>query len=109
MNKYRNQKVKVGDIIFDSKKEAKRYGELLLMQRAKLISELYLQPKFILQESFKDNKGKKHIAINYIADFQYIQDGQIVVEDVKGHKTDVYNLKKKLFLARYPFVRFDEI
>ena len=106
-NKYSNAKVKIDGIKFDSKKEANRYLELKMLERAGVISNLILQPKFLLQESFKRN-GKTHRAIFYVADFEYIKDGKRIVEDVKGFKTDVYKLKKKLFLAKYPQVEFKE-
>ncbi len=108
--KYRNKKTKVAGIIFDSRKEAYRYAQLRLLQRAGKISKLQRQPKFLLLDSFKDNQGKKHRAIHYIADFAYIDSkGRKVVEDVKGYKTSVYKLKKKLFLSKYQDVIFKEI
>lgn len=99
-NKYNNKKVIIDSITFDSKKEAKRYSELKLLLKAKKISELTLQPSFILQESFKLN-GVTHRAIKYVSDFKYIKDGVVVVEDTKGFLTDIYKLKKKLFLFKY--------
>ena len=54
----------------------------------------------IIHDSFKRN-GKTVRAIKYIADFQYIEDGNIIVEDVKGMKTSVYQMKKKMFLKKY--------
>ena len=101
MNKYYNQKIIIDGHEFPSKKEGNRYLELKLLQRAGEISNLELQPKFILQESFK-KKGKTYREISYIADFKYIENGQVVVEDVKGMKTDVFQLKHKLFEYRYP-------
>ena len=108
-SKYRNSKVSVSGIRFDSKKEAKRYQELSLLLKAGKIKDLVLQPKFLLQESFTYN-GKKERPIYYIADFQYMEvsTGKIVVEDVKGIKTDVYKLKRKLFLFIYHDVDFRE-
>lgn len=72
MNKYRNKKVIVEDYVFDSIAESKRYKELALLQRAGEIQDLQLQPKFLLQESFKKN-GKTYRKIEYIADFMYCQ------------------------------------
>lgn len=89
------------NIVFDSKSEKERYLELLTLQKKEKIKGLHLQPKFLLQESFESN-GEKHRPIYYTADFEYyLPDGTRVVEDVKGFKTDVYKLKKKLFLYRY--------
>jgi hypothetical protein len=88
-NKYRAIKTMVGDICFDSKREAKRYTELLLLMRAGQIRNLTLQPEF----SFKLN-GKK--LFTYRADFSYYEGSDFVVEDVKGIRTPVYKLKKKI-------------
>ena len=110
--KYKNKKVDrivKGNIVkFDSIKEAKRYDDLYLLDRGKKISELSLQPKFVLQDGFRDNTGKKHIAITYSADFKYIKDGIEIIEDTKGFKTEVYNIKKKLLLFKYPHLNFIE-
>lgn len=108
--KYKNIKKVVNGIEFDSMKEANRYQELLLLQKAKKIMHLKLQPEFILQDSFKIGKTT-HRAIKYIADFQYqnFTTGEIIVEDVKGIKTEVYRIKKKLLLFKYPEIDFREI
>lgn len=100
--KYKAKKVIVDGITFDSKKEARRYQELKLLERAGVIKGLVLQPCFLLQEKFK-YKDKTERKIKYIADFKYLdtKTGKVVVEDVKGYKTDVYKLKRKLFLKKY--------
>lgn len=72
MNKYRNKKTKIDMYVFDSIAESKRYKELKLLEMAKEISKLELQPKFTLQEAFKKN-GKTYRKIEYIADFKYIE------------------------------------
>jgi len=91
-NKYGNKKTVVDNIVFDSMKEAARYGELKLLEKAGKIDLLELQPKFRLEVN-----GEK--ICTYIADFQYDDDGHTVVEDVKGVKTAIYRLKKKLVKA----------
>lgn len=101
MNKYRNKKVQFDGITFDSKAEETRYKQLLLMQKANYITDLELQPRFLLQDRFKKN-GKIYRKIEYIADFKYIENGKIIVEDVKGIQTDVFKLKHKLFEKKYP-------
>ena len=101
MNKYRNKKVIVEDYVFDSIEESRRYKELKLLLRAGKISNLELQPHFLLQDSFKKN-GKTYRKIEYIADFKYIENGKTIVEDVKGMQTDVFKLKHKLFEKKYP-------
>ena len=109
-NKYKNKKTEVDGIKFDSLKEARRYGELRLLVKAGMIKDLELQPVFELIPKQKHN-GKTIRKTSYIADFKYtdIQRGIEVVEDVKGFKTDVYKLKKKMFLYKYPQYEFKEI
>lgn len=101
MNKYRNKKVIVDDYVFDSIQESRRYKELKLLLKAGKIKDLELQPRFLLQESFKKN-GKTYRKVDYIADFKYIKNGKTIVEDVKGIQTDVFKLKHKLFERKYP-------
>ena len=101
MNKYRNKKIQIDRYVFDSIKEGQRYRELTLLEKAGKISNLELQPKFLLQESFRKN-GKTYRKIEYVADFQYIENGKTIVEDVKGIQTDVFKLKHKLFEKKYP-------
>jgi hypothetical protein len=101
MNKYKNRKIVVDNIKFESNLEATRYKELKLLQRAKQISKLRLQVPFLLQEGFKKN-GKTHRKIEYIADFVYEENGQTIVEDTKGMKTETFKIKQKLFEYKYP-------
>lgn len=100
MNKYKNQKCTVNGIKFDSRKEARRYGELLLMERAGTITGLQRQVTFELIPKQKDPDGGYIYPAKYIADFVYYDRGcmRMVVEDVKGMRTAAYNLKKKLML-----------
>lgn len=84
MRKYRNRKVMIDGHLFDSIAEAKRYKELKLLEKAKQISNLELQPHFLLQGSFKKN-GKTYRKVEYIADFKYIENGRMIVEDVKRY------------------------
>lgn len=100
-SKYKNKKTQVDMYVFDSAKEAQRYKELKLLERAKEIGNLELQPRFLLQESFKKN-GKTYRKIEYVADFKYIEHGKTIVEDVKGLQTDVFKIKHKLFEKKYP-------
>lgn len=92
MSKYNAVKTVVNGIRFDSKKEARRYGQLKLLERSGNITELSLQPRFDLTIN-----GCK--CGFYKADFRYIENNKEVIEDVKGVKTAVYNLKKKLVKA----------
>ena len=98
MTKYGNRKVIHDGIEFDSVKEAHRYCELKLMQRAGVISDLQLQVSFELIPSQRVDGKVVERAVNYIADFVYKQDGVQVVEDTKGMRTKEYIIKRKLML-----------
>ena len=91
-SKYGNIKTIVDGITFDSKKEAQRYRELCLLQRGRIITDLELQVRFNIIVN-----GIKVCA--YVSDFVYKENGAEVVEDVKGKRTAMYQLKKKLMLA----------
>jgi hypothetical protein len=110
ITKYSNKKTLIDGVYFSSKKEAQRYLDLKLLQKNNYIRELELQPKFLIHPEFIDFSGKKHRPIYYVADFKYwdIKDKKYIIEDVKGMKTEVYKLKKKLFLAKYAF-KFIEV
>lgn len=99
-NKYKNQKVVIDGIKFDSKKEANRYRELKLLERIGEITDLQLQVRYELLPKYEIN-GKKIRAINYVADFVYKEHGAEIIEDVKGVRTDVYKIKKKMFEYKY--------
>ena len=89
---------------FDSKKEFNRYAELALMQKAGKISNLQRQVRFVLiPAQYKDGKCI-YRSCTYVADFVYQQDGQTVVEDVKGFKTPEYIIKKKLMFQVHGIV-----
>ena len=97
MSKYGNIKTTTSDgIKHDSIKEANRWCELNLLQRAGLISDLKRQVKY---ELIPKQEGEK--ALHYVADFVYTENGKTVVEDSKGYRTDVYKIKRKLMLYRY--------
>ena len=108
MSKYRAKKTEIDGIKFDSKKEAKRYIALRELEKQGNIGKLILQPRFLLQEGFRKN-GKAYRKIEYVADFMYEQDGKLIIEDVKGIKTDVYKLKQKLFEKKYQDLTIKEI
>ena len=118
-SKYKAVKTTIDGITFDSKKEAKRYTELKLLEKAGMITHLELQPTYQIIINGVD-------ICKYRADFRYFTvraeerkqytnskgewivptktgdpEGQIV-EDVKGYKTPLYRLKKKLVEASYP-------
>jgi len=99
-SKYKNKKVVIDGIEFDSKKEAKRYQELLLMQKAGIITDLKMQVPYVLVPAFNLNK-KRYRSMTYVADFVYKENGKEVVEDTKGFRTDIYKIKKKLMAYIY--------
>ena len=92
---------------FDSKKESKRIAELRLLEKAGKIYNFAIQPRFLLQESFKVGNVTFR-KIEYVADASYMESDKYIVEDVKGFKTEVYKIKKKLLLKRYPDIIFRE-
>jgi hypothetical protein len=94
MSKYGNVQTVVDAMTFDSKAEARRYGELKLLEQAGVIRDLVCQPKYPIVVN-----GKK--ICDYIGDFSYLDGKGLVLEDVKGMKTPAYRLKKKLVLACY--------
>ncbi len=96
MSKYHAIKTTVNGILFDSKREAHRYYELLLLEKAGEISDLKLQVPY---ELIPKQKGER--ACIYKADFVYRQNGETIIEDVKGVRTDAYKIKRKLMLWRY--------
>ena len=110
-SKYGAKKVEIDGIIFDSKKEGRRYQELKMLQTAGDISELQRQVKYILIPAQRepDTKGPRGGIIkgkllerecSYIADFVYknTHTGEWVIEDTKGFKTAEYKIKRKMML-----------
>ena len=100
-SKYRNKPVIVNNIQFPSKREAKRYSELLLLERAGVIKNLEMQKSFELIPSQKINGKVVERPCKYVADFVYEENGKTVVEDTKGMRTDKYIIKRKLMLYKY--------
>lgn len=111
--KYHNQPDNRGKIKFDSKKEARRYDELMLLLQAGEIRKLRLQAQYTLQEGYTTPEGERVRAIRYVADFAYERatapdvTGEVhwlpVVEDVKSKatKTETYKIKAKLLKERF--------
>lgn len=94
MSKYKN--IKTG--AYDSKREAARAQELRILERVGDISELREQVAFEIAPAVVLG-GRKHPPRKYIADFVYMKDGHVVVEDAKGFKTETYRLKRHLMMA----------
>lgn len=97
-SKYGSKKVTVNGITYDSKKEAQRHQELLLLQRAGKITDLETQVKFELLPSQRIDGKVVERSVGYVADFVYKQDGKTIVEDTKGFRTREYILKRKMML-----------
>ena len=97
--KYNNIKTEFDGIKFDSKKECARYAVLRLLERGKVISDLKLQVSFELAPSVIV-AGRKRPPLRYICDFTYIENGQLIVEDVKGGSlTQAYIIKRHLMAS----------
>lgn len=116
MNKYKAKKVIVDDQVFDSKKEARRYTQLVRLLDTGVIRNLCRQMEFVLIPVQRDadiitKTGKKKPGrvlerkVSYVADFVYEKDGHTVVEDVKGYRGGgayaVFTIKRKLMLEKY--------
>ena len=99
-SKYHSRKTERGGITFDSRREADRWQELILLQRAGKIAGLNRQVKFeLIPAQGREWKGDTaERATYYIADFTYIEDGRLIVEDVKSKatRTPEYRIKRKL-------------
>lgn len=108
-SKYGAKKTLVDGIEFDSKKEAKRYSELKLLEKAGIIQDLRMQVKYVLIPAQRepDTVGKRggrilgkllEREVSYVADFVYTENGKTIVEDTKGMRTKEYILKRKMML-----------
>lgn len=110
-NKYNAKKCVINGEVFDSKKEAHRWQELKILEKAGEIQNLRRQVKFVLIPAQKDTtvttkkNGTPKLTLrvverecSYIADFVYDENGMMVVEDCKGVRTEAYKLKKKMML-----------
>lgn len=112
-NKYKNKKVTIDGQTFDSKKEANRYSNLKLLENGGVIKNLQTQVKYVLIPAQYEGTGeyytkgkhngeeKKRLVeheISYVADFVYEKDGETIVEDTKGFRTDIYIAKRKMML-----------
>ena len=109
MSKYKSRKTKVDNILFDSIAEANYYKRLKLLQRSGEVKTFELQPTYILQDGYK--RGKRKVKpITYKADFLVTySDGHQEIIDVKGMKTPVYRMKKKMLEYRYPDLEIIEV
>lgn len=102
-SKYGNHKITFDGHEFDSKAEAAYYRHLKLLQAGGVVDSFKMQVSIPLLDNFKHPiTGKKVRGIKYIADFEVIySNGSVQVVDVKGKRTEAFNIKAKLFLERY--------
>lgn len=116
-SKYGNRKAVIDGITFDSRKEANRFLELRMLERAGKINALERQVKYVLIPTQRESSSEIYTKgahkgelkpgkvlekeCSYIADFAYFQNGHLVVEDTKGFRTEGYKIKRKLMLERY--------
>jgi hypothetical protein len=101
MQKYHNRKITFDGQTFDSQREARRFWELQMLERAGEITGLECQTPFELIPAQRTSAGRLERGVTYIADFVYWQDGRLVIEDVKGVRTKEYIIKRKLMLWKY--------
>ena len=110
-SKYKNKKVWIDGYVFHSGLEGKRYNQLKLLEKNGVISFLELQPKYLVSDKFyvlingERECIRKH---TYSADFRYMENGLLVIEDAKGNETDVYKNNRKFFLANCEYDVFRE-
>lgn len=103
-SKYGAKKTTVGGLTFDSKREAGRWADLLLLQRAGKISQLERQVTYVLAPSVKmHGEARKKAALRYVADFRYFSpsEGVFIVEDAKGRDTAVSRIKRHLMATAH--------
>ncbi len=102
-SKYKNRKVEVDGITFDSVREARRWKTLRLLEEAGEISDLRRQIKFVLIPSQRIDGKVVERECSYYADFVYrdTETDKTVVEDTKGFRTPDYIIKRKLMLERF--------
>ena len=103
MRKYRNKKVEIDGHTFDSKKEAQRYQELRWTEKAGLITNLKIQPRYPLQRGEIAVKYPNGRLARYTADFEYfdVETSELITEDVKGYMTKDAKLRIAVFEALY--------
>lgn len=95
-NKYNARKVEIDGYVFDSKMEGSHYLQLKTLAQAGLIRDLEMQPAFIC-------KVNEKLITRYTADFRYydVEKGKVIIEDVKGKRTEAYVIRRKLTQALF--------
>lgn len=127
--KIKHTKTTIDEIKFDSKMESDYYKLLKIQKEEGLIQDFELQPEFILQNKYiivdnvviegnhpdfdkikRKSKAPTIQAIKYIGDFKIIHnDGKVEIVDTKGIETTDFKIKKKMFMMKYPYLKFSVI
>lgn len=102
MSKYHSSKTRCNALhVHDSKKEARRCNELHLLLKKGYITKLEIQRKFELLPTGRYDSMPSERKVTYIANFAYMENGKLIVEDTKGYRTKEYILKRKIFKDKY--------
>ena len=100
MSKYGNKKTQMHGILFDSKAEAARYAQLIILERTGNISKLERQVAYQIVPGVKLWGAKRaRPAMRIVVDFRYVENGAIVLEDTKGMETPLSLAKRHLMKA----------
>ena len=102
MSKYKANPITIDGIRFASQAEGRRYVQLKMLEKSGAISRLELQPSFKCEINGK-------LVCTYRGDFRYFTKDGCVTEDVKGVRTPIFRLKKKLVEALFPGVTIVEV
>ncbi len=102
-NKYSARKKMVDGILFDSSGEARAYQILKLQEQAGIISNLELQPEYVIIPKSIIQKRE----VIYRADFRFVRDGRTIVCDYKGFETRVFKIKRSMLLHWHPEMNFE--
>jgi len=100
-SKYRNVKTIIDGITFDSRKEARRYGELHLLVISGIATRVELQPEFPYEVTYRANGKEYSVKRKYIADFKVTYPDRVDIEDVKGMRTREFIQKRKIVEKLY--------
>ena len=96
-NKYGAVNSTVDGIVFDSKREARRWQELKLLERAGKITNLERQVTYVLAPGVKiEGEKRARPPLRFTADFRYVEDGELVVEDSKGFADKAFRIRQHL-------------
>ena len=101
-HKYHAQPVTISGHRFDSTLEARHFQSLQIAAEQGWITDLELQPRFVLQEKLRLPSGRTQRAIIFKGDFRFKQEGRDIVVDSKGFNTPMARIKHKLFRLKYP-------